>query len=66
MGIPSIGKDSVDKDSIGKSRIEQDRKGECEGEPSARSVELMRKAQETMARIRNEKAGNPGETSRTE
>lgn len=60
------GKDSIDKDSIGKSRIEQDRKGECEGEPSARSIELMRKAQETMARIRNEKAGDPWTSSRTE
>lgn len=66
MGIPSIGKDSVDKDSIGKSRIEQDRKGECEGEPSARSVELMRKAQETMARIKNEETGDPWTASRTE
>lgn len=71
MGIPSNGDTqvSIGKDSVVQSRLGEESKGEFEGEPSSpssRAVEMLRKAQETMARIRNEEAGNSGQTSGAE
>lgn len=66
LGASWVPQDSIGEDSIVQSRLGEGSKGECEGEPSARSVELMRKAQETMARIKNEETGDPWTASRTE